>query len=93
MEAVALYDKVRSKRGESLVFLKAVEEMGELIKSISKFIGEGEGEQEDLLGSVEEEIADVTIMMEQLRLIFFPTIIDRIRKEKLERLEERVKTW
>lgn len=89
MESIQLYNKVREKRGEALVALKAIEEMGELSAVLSKFLGE----DETLLPNVQEEIADVLIMMEQLRLIFFPTMVDRKKNEKLVRLERRVNEW
>lgn len=89
MESIQLYNKVREKRGEALVALKAIEEMGELSAVLSKFLGE----DETLLPNVQEEIADVLIMMEQLRLIFFPTMVDRKKDEKLARLERRANEW
>lgn len=89
MDAEKIYDGVREKRGEALVFLKAIEEMGELIFSLSKFMGE----DASFIERVQEEIADVIIMMEQLKIIFFSEEIDRIRQEKVERLETRLNSW
>lgn len=89
MEADVLYNKVREKRGKPLVMIKAIEEMGELTQCLSRFLGS----EPETIPHLQEEIADVTIMMEQLRLMFFSGDIDRIRKEKLARLEEREKTW
>jgi len=37
-----------------------------------------------------EEIADVEIMIEQLRYIFDVDLIDQFKSEKLERLEKRI---
>lgn len=89
MDAEKIYDGVRKKRGEVLVCMKAIEEMGELSAVLSKFLGE----DEMLIERVQEEIADVSIMMEQLRLVFFPTIIDRNRIQKLQRLAQRLEGW
>lgn len=89
MEADVLYNKVQEKRGNILVMMKAIEEMGELIQALSRSLGE----EREALSHVQEEIADVTIMMEQLRLMFGADSIDRTRKWKLTRLEEREKTW
>ena len=63
-----------------------IEEMAELTQAISKF---KRGE----IHNVEEEVADVEIMLEQLRLmksLFDIKVIDEIKEEKMERLERRV---
>ena len=64
-----------------------IEEMAELIQAISKF-------KRDKIHNVEEEVADVEIMLEQLRLmndLFDIEVIDEIKEEKLVRLERNVK--
>lgn len=64
-----------------------IEEMAELTQSISKF-------KRDKIHNVEEEVADVEIMLEQLRLmndLFDIKVIDEIKEEKLLRLEGNVK--
>ena len=69
--------------------LKAVEEMAELQRAIVKTMIGDKGD----LDNVIEEIADVEIMMEQLKSIFDPIGIDvplQIRKKiqrQLERME------
>ena len=69
--------------------IKAIEEMSELTKVISKILGMGgEVSIEDLI----EEIADVTIMMEQLRVIY--NINDEVctmMDSKIRRLENRIR--
>lgn len=40
--------------------------------------------------NVEEEIADVEIMLEQLRLMSDSSLVDKIKEEKLQRLEQRL---
>lgn len=42
---------------------------------------------------IEEEIADVEIMMAQMRLIFDTKRISRIKAKKLKRLQRRLETW
>ncbi|MBY6860762.1 hypothetical protein [Clostridium botulinum] len=59
--------------------VKAIEELGELIQALSK----------DLLHcdhNAPEEIADVEIMIAQLRYMFDTDEIDKIKEEKLRKL-------
>lgn len=59
--------------------VKALEELGELSSAIARAIIGGEH-------NVEEEIADVEIMLVQLRLMFTAKNIDELKTNKLERL-------
>ena len=59
--------------------IKALEELGELIQAISRSIL---GQEHN----VEEEIADVEIMLVQLRMMFTAKDIDEMKMKKLERL-------
>ena len=60
--------------------LKAVEEMGELIQAISKaLIGKEH--------SVEEEIADVEIMLTQLKIMYDLKKIEEWKEFKINRLK------
>lgn len=59
--------------------VKALEELGELSSAIARSIIGGEH-------NVEEEIADVEIMLVQLRLMFTAKDIDELKTKKLERL-------
>ena len=66
----------------------AVEECSELIKALMKFRrrnGSGDTERD-----VCEEIADVGIMIDQLRMMFDSEYIDFVREEKIKRLEQRL---
>ena len=67
--------------------LKAMEEMGELTTALVKF-KDGRVDYE----SVIDEIADATIMMFQLSLIFDKDKVEDRINEKLKRLEMRLKT-
>lgn len=73
--------------GEDAQQDKLLEEMAELQKEILKHrLGE------DNLVHISEEIADVEIMLEQMKLIFCCAgRVKAIRNSKLRRLEERVK--
>ena len=59
-----------------------IEECAELILAMQKY-NHRTGDVDNVL----EELADVEIMCEQMRLIFDSTHIDQIKKQKLERLE------
>ena len=59
--------------------IKALEELGELQTALARSIIGGEH-------NVEEEIADVEIMLVQLRLMFTAKDIDEMKLQKLKRL-------
>lgn len=68
-----LYETAVEKFGRKAQILMAVEEMSELSKALLKFIrfeDFGQGRKEDVLKSVDEERADVSIMLNQLDVIF-----------------------
>ena len=82
----AVYDAALRTYGADAQMMMAVEEMSELTKEICK-IGRG---KQDLRGLV-DEIADVTIMMEQLCLIYgVGRRVDRRMDAKIQRLEGRI---
>ena len=64
----------------------AFEEMSELQKELCKHL-RGIGSQENIA----EEIADVEIMMEQMKMIFnCETAVIQVREKKVNRLKERI---
>ena len=64
----------------------AFEEMSELQKELCKHL-RGRGSQENIA----EEIADVEIMMEQMKMIFdCETAVLQVREKKVKRLKERI---
>ncbi len=65
--------------------LQAIEELSELQRAITRAI-RAPADRDNL----HEEIADVEIMLMQLRLIFDPKEIDEWKESKLERLERRL---
>ena len=82
-----VYNDAIDKLGDNHQITKAVEEMSELIKELCKYPN---GEQEDTY-AIAEEIADVTVMMEQLRIIF--ECNDDVCEQmdfKIERLSKRI---
>lgn len=74
------------KWGSRLQLIVAVEEMSELTKEICKF---NRGKVD--IPAIAEEIADVTIMLEQLKLIFgCGDEVDKQIDYKIKRLSERM---
>lgn len=65
--------------------IMAVEEMAELLNAFAKF-ERGRCSIYDII----TEIADVTIMMEQLRIIYGPDAVDAEIQRKVERLQKRL---
>lgn len=86
-----LYRKAWIKWGAFSQLDMVMEECAELIKAVSKFKRcstrvEAAEREVQLLG----EAADVQIMIEQLRTMYDDEVFKRIKKEKLERLEEMI---
>lgn len=85
-ERVPIYEDAIRTYGPSLQCMVAIEEMSELTKELCK--------HERWQGSIEhiaEEIADVTIMVEQLRIIFnVNEMVHESMDRKLERLKDRL---
>ena len=81
-----VYDKALLKYGEETQLVVALEELSECQKEICKFL-RGFGNA----GHLAEEIADATIMLEQVRLIL--GVNDMVCQEmdrKVQRLKERI---
>ena len=75
-----VYKKVIKKYGTVNQRRIAQEELAELIQAISKDL-------RGLRNNVEEEIADVEIVLDQLKMIYSSSIIDAWKGYKLKRLE------
>lgn len=71
--------------GKFTQIVKCMEECGELIRALSKHLC-NEGNYEDVV----EELADVDIMLSQMRYIFGHPEVDRVRAQKLARLKMRM---
>ena len=78
--------------GEISQMIKTTEEMGELIRAISRIILQQGESDEQIESNYNEEIADVTIMLEQLKYTrhYKQELIDFWKEEKLKRLERNV---
>lgn len=84
--ATRLYRRALDIWGPQLQIDVAIEECAELIVVLQQY---RRVRRTDI--DVAEEIADVTIMCQQLRLIYGPERVDRAVAAKLQRLEERLK--
>lgn len=83
-----IYRMAIEKYGKTSQCIIAMEEMSELIKELSKNYRGC-----DNITSVSEEMADVEIMLEQLKLLFNNRAeVDILKADKLYRLSERIFT-
>ena len=82
-------EQATNKWGEPIQLIMVVEEIAELIKEISKYF-----RRKDNRENIIEEVGDVYIMLEQMKIIFnitdeeLNTIID----QKIERLEGKLRS-
>ena len=78
--------------GEISQMIKATEEMGELIRAISRVILQQGESDAQIESNYNEEIADVIIMLEQLKYTrhYKQELVDFWKEEKLKRLERNV---
>lgn len=75
--------------GRDSQMMMMVEEMSELTKAISKFYRAKDiDEEEAAVANIKEEMADVQIMLDQMKIMF--GYGEEIEREKLERLEKRI---
>ena len=87
-----LYKAVVKKFGERAQILVAIEEMSELTKALLKYIRHEDfnhGDYDGIVANIAEERADVSIMLNQLAVIFGKN--EDAEKAKLEHLAEIVK--
>ena len=81
-----IYSRAVNTFGETSRLILAIEEMSELIKELSKYTRGREN-----IGSICEEMADVEIMLEQLKIVFHNrAAVDYHRSQKLQRLSDRL---
>lgn len=83
---MSIYKKAIKIWGFKAQLLLAIEEMSELTKELCKYVNRQDGNSDKIC----EEVADVEIMIEQLRECFDSQIINKFKKEKLERLKSRI---
>lgn len=81
-----IYEDALVKWGRHNQLTVAIEELSELQKEICKYFRH-EGKHEDLI----EETADVSIMLEQIILMFdIEDEVKKVMEEKLQRLKGRI---
>lgn len=80
---ISIYERAVSIFGEMHQKRKCIEELGELITAICHY-QDGRISLEDLAS----EVADVEIMMSQMRVIIGDELINIARRNKMERLRE-----
>lgn len=86
MKTGDLYAAAVKKYGKLSQLIMCMEEMAELTKELSKSIRGA-----DNSAAIAEEMADVEIMLEQLRLIYHNrSEVDTIKADKLRRLAYRL---
>lgn len=87
MKNTEIYEKLLDKYGDKQLIV-AIEELSELQKEICKYLRNRQIEKKNII----EEIADVEIMLEQIKLYFNfdQKIIDAVKEIKLVRTKERM---
>lgn len=76
--------------GEAAQIIKCIEELGELTKALAKKFNADPDHLGKTIDNVHEEIADVEIMLAQMRMVFDSAAIDKFKEDKLERLKQRM---
>ena len=85
-QEVAIMEAAIGRYGKEAQMLKATEELGELTRAIARVLLWGAGKEE--LQNLKEEMADVSIMLSQLELMFGD--VSNIEEYKLLRLKARM---
>lgn len=91
-ERAEVYARAREKWGAEKQYIVAIEEMSEVIKALTKWLRcDTCDESATVIPSIIEEVADATIMLEQIRL--FLGINDKVCKAmdaKIQRLARKI---
>lgn len=85
MDEKEFYEKIIFKFGDNNQITVAIEELSELQKELCKYL---RGDMDYY--NIAEEMADVEIMLEQLKIIFLNKLdVEEKKKEKINRTIER----
>lgn len=85
-----IYKKLIYKYGNIFQVIVAIEELSELQKELTKFLRDSLALRERSFDSISEEMADVEIILEELKLIFDnEDSVKSFKKIKLERILKR----
>lgn len=85
MERIAIYARALEVYGHEAQEKMLIEEIGELLNAFAKF-PRGRAKVDDVI----EELADVSIIIEQMALLFGWSDYNYIREQKIQRLESRL---
>lgn len=80
-----IYRKASDTWGQVAQLIVAIEELAELQQAITKVIRTGE-----VSDNLSEEIADVEIMIAQIKFIFPDLTVEEWKVRKMERLEKKL---
>jgi len=90
-DRILLYKKAIKQWGAEAQCMMVIEECSELIKALCKMNRAKDGKSYNKqLMLLQYEIADVDIMIEQLKVLFNSSEIEHCKNEKLKRLKERL---
>ena len=91
MDRQQIYKQILSQFGNTMQIIVAIEEMSELQKALAKYLrGLQYHDYAEVLADVREEIADVQIMLDQMKMIFDDgQTIEKVIDEKLQRTVDR----
>ena len=88
MNEFEIYEQAVKHYGRLNQLIKTMEELGELIQALARW-----AEGEAVVGNIAEEIADVEIMLEQVKIILgdrYEEYLNLKKAEKLGKLAERL---
>ncbi len=89
-----IYKQAITKWGNSSQIEMLIEECSEVIQATQKLKRAFYSKDSDRIKKAEEhiceELADLSIMLEQMYIVFDKSIIDKFKDEKLIRLENRI---
>jgi NTP pyrophosphatase (non-canonical NTP hydrolase) len=89
-EAKELYQNVVETVGNAAQIEMVIEECSELIHALQKF---KRASNDASIENVCDELADVEIMIEQMRCVFNSDTIEERKDYKLHRLAQRLEKW
>lgn len=92
MDRKECYRKFLDAWGDKAQINMCIEEMAELTKELCKLkrVAVSKYKTEEVIKNIQEELADVLNMVDQLKLIFGEDEVERIRDEKIERTLKRL---
>ncbi len=89
MNETEIYNAALAKWGVNLQIIVAIEELAELSQALAKYMRHGlTPEDVGSLSPIEDEIADVQIMLDQLKLAFPYAFHEQAKEAKLKNLKK-----